>query len=538
MLSKCEARRVNSRILNSNEPEAKRVPKALGRSRGPSMSWLMMAHLWLFGLSLASASFARSISAEGRWIKVAQHGVDSPSFPPCARQSYLGAYGHPLRHVFATRQMKCLDEAQADLVAYIEPRDEPFTLIWLQDSGVDVSIRQASPLEEWLSDPGLHLRTRAQLLKTRAGLHDETQHPIGSVGLDVGIRLEWFAQTHGILSIDNNLMGYLDTLIPPYVSAVGMTSPFSEDETGPFLPVPQASIERVRALIEGLRFNPDVASILSTLSVKDMTADIMHLTGEDGGGILTRHSFSEGALVAADWIQKQFEETGAICHQKSFLVGFSPNIICRYEGTGNGTSLVLLSAHYDSRGSYGSTRAPGANDDGSGVTHLLAIAKAIKSNKIKFKSPVELVAFSGEEQGLFGSQAYAKELREQGADITLMIQADMLAYHSPTEPMQLGLPEFIGLPEAAWLLSNVSKIYSPELTVGVTSACCSDHQSFHLEGFPATQVFERAGPILDPMYHNSGDLSKREGYDLQQVRSIAKVTFSSVLEAAGFVIDS
>jgi hypothetical protein len=29
-------------------------------------------------------------------------------------------------------------------------------------------------------------------------------------------------------------------------------------------------------------------------------------------------------------------------------------------------------------------------------------------------------------------------------------------------------------------------------------------QSFHIQGFPATQVFERAGRIADPMYHNSG----------------------------------
>lgn len=52
--------------------------------------------------------------------------------------------------------------------------------------------------------------------------------------------------------------------------------------------------------------------------------------------------------------------------------------------------------------------------------------------------------------------------------MTLMIQADMLAYHKVGEPAQLGLPDFIGLPEAAWLVSNVSSIYSPELTVGTT----------------------------------------------------------------------
>ena len=73
------------------------------------------------------------------------------------------------------------------------------------------------------------------------------------------------------------------------------------------------------------------------------------------------------------------------------------------------------------------------------------------------------------------------------------------------------------------LVANISAIYSPELKVGTTAACCSDHQSFHEQGFAATQVFERAGPIADPMYHNSGDLSERIGYDFRQLKSIAKV---------------
>jgi hypothetical protein len=33
------------------------------------------------------------------------------------------------------------------------------------------------------------------------------------------------------------------------------------------------------------------------------------------------------------------------------------------------------------------------------------------------------------------------ELREAGANITVMMQADMLAYRAPGEPPQLGLPD-------------------------------------------------------------------------------------------------
>lgn len=115
-----------------------------------------------------------------------------------------------------------------------------------------------------------------------------------------------------------------------------------------------------------------------------------------------------------------------------------------------------------------------------------------------------------------------------------MIQADMTAYRSPGEPLQLGLPDRIGTPEVAQLVADISAIYSPELHVGFTPACCSDHQSFHEQGFPATQVFERAGPIADPMYHNSGDLSDRVGYDFDQLFAIAKVQFATVLHTAGF----
>lgn len=125
----------------------------------------------------------------------------------------------------------------------------------------------------------------------------------------------------------------------------------------------------------------------------------------------------------------------------------------------NTTETILLSSHYDSRGSFGSIRAPGGDDDGSGTVGLLSIARAIGRLGITFKKNVQLVTFAGEEQGLLGSRAYARkryipyqsrnisdssvllgDLKEAGADLTLVVQADMTGYHKPGEPQQLGLP--------------------------------------------------------------------------------------------------
>jgi Zn-dependent M28 family amino/carboxypeptidase len=70
-----------------------------------------------------------------------------------------------------------------------------------------------------------------------------------------------------------------------------------------------------------------------------------------------------------------------------------------------------MSAHYDSRGSFGRVRAPGGDDDGSGSGHLLGLAQAIGKMDVRFEKPVVLAFFAGEEQGLLGSHAYASQSR-------------------------------------------------------------------------------------------------------------------------------
>lgn len=91
------------------------------------------------------------------------------------------------------------------------------------------------------------------------------------------------------------------------------------------------------------------------------------------------------------------------------MPGFSPNVICTYPSLANSDEHVILSAHYDSRGSFGNTRAPGGDDDGSGTGHLLAVVEAIRKGGVKFEKKVQVAFFSGEEQGLYGSHAYAGE---------------------------------------------------------------------------------------------------------------------------------
>ena len=100
--------------------------------------------------------------------------------------------------------------------------------------------------------------------------------------------------------------------------------------------------------------------------------------------------------------------------------------------------------------------------------------------------------------------------------------------------MQIAFPDKLSTTSATKYVWQIADIYQPQLEQGYTPACCSDHQSFWEVGYPATWVFERNGPIADPMYHNSGDVTEREGYDVEQLGSIAKVVLATLLDVAGF----
>ncbi|QRV82109.1 Peptidase family M28 protein [Ceratobasidium sp. AG-Ba] len=488
----------------------------------------------LGGLLFASAL---STQAAARSIVISQQQGTSPYdlIPPshCLSTSYFGTYGQQLTHVFVS-EPECTESVEPSFTRGNSPivvneasKDEEDKLLcWLEEAVLDDSIRRvgAKSVAEEIAE-----FVRRANPSTEARRMTE-QIPMSSSEFNKATVL-YSTPTGALVSISPSLLSHLDMLLPGHIQPTVLpTSPLPLHPTET-----KSSTKYLRSVLKNLKFNPDIAALTSTISLSHMQDTILWLTGEDPSSpIISRHSFSPGARTAAHWIQKKMEHAGGECEQKQFLEGFAPNVVCKFKGTDDTTGVVILSGHYDSRGSFGSVRAPGGDDDGSGVTHVLGIAQAIADNQISFKTNVELVAFAGEEQGLLGSRAYAAELRKQNANITLMIQADMLAYHDPSEPAQLGLPQFIGLPEAGQLVANVSALYAPELTVGLSAACCSDHQSFHEQGFPATQVFERAGPIIDPMYHNSGDLSERSGYDLGQVRSIAKVTFATLLEVAGY----
>jgi Zn-dependent M28 family amino/carboxypeptidase len=113
------------------------------------------------------------------------------------------------------------------------------------------------------------------------------------------------------------------------------------------------------------------------------------------------------------------------------------NVEAELTGT-ESDEIVLVTAHLDSTINRiappydpETDPAPGADDDASGVAAVLAIAKIFQqmAGTKPPKRTIRFVLFNAEEQGLVGSQAYARTQAALAAPIVAVYQMDMIGYN-------------------------------------------------------------------------------------------------------------
>ena len=252
---------------------------------------------------------------------------------------YFGAY-HSRRPHYIYRQHG--DAADGPSLRGVEQvteqsRTEDTVYIWVEASPIDPRLEREEPR---------FLESLTALINSPLHVHDypNGQTPMGNSR--PSIDLIWSSHDAAILSIPKLILPRLDMHLPRFFEPV-----LIPEEPLP-LPLENRKDTRIQEILANLRFDADVAAILSGLSLSQMVDDVRWLTGE-ASDIISRHSFSDGSMVAANWLKRQFESTGAVCELQPFLSGFAPNVRCLYESEKNSNTTVILGAHYDSRGSFG-----------------------------------------------------------------------------------------------------------------------------------------------------------------------------------------
>jgi Zn-dependent M28 family amino/carboxypeptidase len=286
---------------------------------------------------------------------------------------------------------------------------------------------------------------------------------------------------------------------------------------------------------------PEMQSILEEVSTENLKQYLNRLSD-----FHTRHSKSPLLNDACEWIMNELRSFG---YTDTFYHSFKStidneefklrNIVCEKKGIDD--KLVMVCAHYDcvmNSMEDSVSRAPGANDNGSGVSAIIEIARILANENLRHS--VQFVFFSGEEQGLLGSKSYAKYIKENRMDLYRLINLDMIGYpffapntviierdnntnvkHNQVKKNDTESIEF------GDMMKDMT--YAVGLQFYLDSIYDSDYESFEAKGYVVIGAYDgSANPLKNPHYHSSSDLP--ENIDWDYLTSVTKLVLATVLK--------
>lgn len=281
-----------------------------------------------------------------------------------------------------------------------------------------------------------------------------------------------------------------------------------------------------------------INGLVGQVSLPNIKNSIRHLTSYS-----TRFTFSDEAVLAGQWIHEQFVTMGYsdVAYQDFTLCdSLQKNIICSKEGEGQPGKNLILCAHYDSiaKSTIGwdwqKCPAPGANDNASGVAAMLEIARILESADMNYT--IRFIAFTGEEQNLWGSRVYAEYALTNGMDIALVINLDEIGYPDVKPVWKIIIGEDQGNHTSyknadshkfALVMKQVAASYT-SLACTILDIWFSDHIPFNSAGYAVIGVCQ-AGKY--PYSHEVTDTS--DNIDIDYVVEVTRMTLAAILQIAG-----
>ncbi|MCC7440709.1 MAG: M20/M25/M40 family metallo-hydrolase [Bdellovibrionales bacterium] len=277
----------------------------------------------------------------------------------------------------------------------------------------------------------------------------------------------------------------------------------------PAPPAPRA-LEIPIEIYDGPANEETVRPLLAEVSADRIRASVDRLSS-----FHTRHYQSEGGAQAAAWIRDQF--IAASAHRSDITVEFfehpswrQPSVVARIAGVGrNASEVIVIGGHEDSINHSGwnadpAAHAPGADDNASGTSAILEIFRVLAESGYRPDRTIQFMTYAAEEVGLRGSQAIAAQYKQQNVNVVAAMQFDMTMYPGQNPGITL-ITDYTN-PELTRFAAQLVDTY-----VGVPwredkcGYACSDHASWHRQGYAAVFPFEAPNADMNRAIHTTRD---------------------------------
>ena len=275
-----------------------------------------------------------------------------------------------------------------------------------------------------------------------------------------------------------------------------------------------------------------VTPLLNQVQEGNLIATINGLSSFQNRFYTTTHG-----VAASGWLLKQWQQLASsrpdIKVEQITHSGYpQKSVVLTIPGSDNAREIVVLGAHLDSTigNTTESSRSPGADDDASGVANLTETIRILASSNFKPRRTLKFMAYAAEEAGLRGSGDLAARHKQQNANVVGVLQLDMTNYQGSPEDILL-YTDYTNAAQNEFVARLIST-YQPGLKVGYDKCNygCSDHASWHRQGYAATLPFESRFKDYNPHIHTSGDTLANMGNQAKHAMKFTKLALSYAVE--------
>jgi aminopeptidase YwaD len=238
-----------------------------------------------------------------------------------------------------------------------------------------------------------------------------------------------------------------------------------------------------------------------------------------------RRTGTQACIDTGEWIYTEFQNMGLQVRYHNWSHGGETGKNIEATILGENTSspyIYVICAHYDTV-----SGSPGADDNGGGVAAVLAAAELLSQCKVNHT--IRFLAFSGEEQGLYGSYQYAKQASLNADNIIAALNADMIGYAITAyqgnhisiyyNTQSTWIVDYIDTTADTYFNSINLEVYYGGYSWG------SDHSSFWQWGYDAVQYKEYE---VNPNYHTPNDIIAN--MNVTYATKCAKLFFATIAE--------
>jgi leucyl aminopeptidase len=210
------------------------------------------------------------------------------------------------------------------------------------------------------------------------------------------------------------------------------------------------------------------------------------------------------------------------------------SIVMTIKGSTKSDEIVILGGHADSiAGMFGGGgRAPGADDNASGIATITEVIRILMETGFKPERTIQFMGYAAEEVGLLGSKDIANRYKQSAKRVVGVMQLDMTLNKGTADKDIVMMADYTNQAQNEVLGRLIDEYVKVPWGYSRCGYGCSDHASWTAAGYPSSIPFESTMEDINRKIHTAQDTLQTSGGDAKHASKFAKLATAFVVELA------